>query len=269
MITSLISFFALAGTFAVCRFAVDIGTGWSVFVSVAVFFTSQICFSLFFRKRIAAAMGNVQRIMTEGQNALKAKTAMWQFRPPGSMKEAQRIIDSDTKKFVLQALEATKDLKKFRKWVPFIDAQIATAQLHLNWMIRNFDKVDELMPKAMMRDPASVAIKMARMQMKEAALDEIEKVYNKCVSRCRYNENVMPAACWSWILVRRGETDRAFKALGEALKKSDNDVLKRNHELLMNNKPAHFSNSGLGDQWWTLFLEEPKVKQQRPRQQYR
>ena len=269
MITSCISFLALICSFVACRFGIGIGTGWSVFISIAVFFTSQICFSLYFRKRINAAMGEIQRIMAEGQNAIKSKMAAWQFRPPGSMKEAQRIIEADTKKFVQKALEATKGLERLRHWVPLIDSQIATARLHLNWMIKNFDEVDALMPKAMLRDPVSASMKMARLQMKSAPLDEIEKVYKKAVARCRYNDNVIPAACWSWILVERGETDRAFIALGEALKKSDNEVLKRNHELLMNNKPAHFSNTALGDQWFALHLEEPKIRQQRQRPQYR
>ena len=37
----------------------------------------------------------------------------------------------------------------------------------------------------------------------------------------------------------------------------------------MNNKVAHFNNSGIGDQWYSLFLEEPKIKTQRPRSVYR
>jgi hypothetical protein len=37
----------------------------------------------------------------------------------------------------------------------------------------------------------------------------------------------------------------------------------------MNNRPAHFSNSGLGEQWYSLLLEEPKVRMQRQRQAFR
>ena len=99
--------------------------------------------------------------------------------------------------------------------------------------------------------------------------DAIEKVYKKAAGRVKYNGNVLLAATWSWILVERNEIDRAFKALTEALKKSDNETLKRNHEQLMNNRVAHFSNSGLGDQWYSLFLEEPRVHMQRQRSMYR
>ena len=37
----------------------------------------------------------------------------------------------------------------------------------------------------------------------------------------------------------------------------------------MNNRVGHFSNSGLGDQWYSLLLEEPKVHVQRQRSVYR
>ena len=98
---------------------------------------------------------------------------------------------------------------------------------------------------------------------------EIEKLYRKGVGRVRYNGNVLLAAEMSWIQVKRGDADGAFKTLTEALKKSDDATLKRNHECLMNNRVGHFSNSGLGDQWYSLLLEEPKVKMQRPRSVYR
>ena len=150
-----------------------------------------------------------------------------------------------------------------------IERQMATAQLQLNWMIRDFKAVDRLMPKAMFLDPSTVAIKLAREQMLDAPIEQMEKTYAKGVRRLRYNQNVLLAAAWSWILVKRGKVDEAFKALTEALKNSDNEVLKRNHECLMNNCVAHFNNSGLGDQWYSLLLEEPKVKMQRPRSVYR
>jgi hypothetical protein len=150
-----------------------------------------------------------------------------------------------------------------------MDRQIATAQLQLCWMIKDFKRVDELMPKAMIIDPTLTAIKIARMYMNDEESPKIAKVYEKAVRRVRYNGNVLLAAAWSWIQVKRGDSDGAFKTLTEALKKSDDATLKRNHEVLMNNRVAHFSNSGIGDQWYSLMLEEPKVKMQRQRSVYR
>ncbi len=132
-------------------------------------------------------------------------------------------------------------------------------------MIKDFKKVDALMSKALLLDPTMVAMKIARLQMLDAPLADITKIYKKAVRRLRYNENVLLAGCYSWILVKRGLVDDAFKALTEALKKSDDATLKRNHEHLMNNRVLQFSNSGLGDSWYSLYLEEPRVKMQRPR----
>jgi hypothetical protein len=60
------------------------------------------------------------------------------------------------------------------------------------------------------------------------------------------------------------------KAVKVKLKKkdketSDNEVIVKNWELLVNNKAKHFSNSLLGEQWYSLMLEEPKM----PKQQIR
>ena len=116
-----------------------------------------------------------------------------------------------------------------------------------------------------MADPSLVAMKMARMQMLDAPLEDIRKAYEKGTRRLRYNQNVLAAACYSWILVKREKVDEAFKVLTDALKSSDNETLKRNHEELMNNRVAHFSNSGLGDQWYALHLEEPRTRGPRQR----
>ena len=88
-------------------------------------------------------------------------------------------------------------------------------------------------------------------------------------SRNRGHQNALLAAAYSWILVQRKDIDGAYKALIHALEKSDNETLKANREHLANNRVAHFSNAGLGEQWYALMLEEPKVRQQRPRMQWR
>lgn len=276
MITLLIALAVGVGGFLVSHLACGVGIGWSVFNALLCFIATQGGISFYFIKRIKADMNAVQGIMAAAQKAVEAKTRAWQFRPPGSIQEAQRIIQNDMAAAARAALAETAKLMKYKPWVLMVDKQVATAQFHLNWLLKDFKAVDALLPKALFLDPASIAMKMARMQMVAAPLDEIEKVYSKAAARARYNGNVLPAACWSWILVRRSEAesdkakrdelvDRAFKALGEALKKSDNETLKRNHEFLMNNRVPQFNNSGLGDQWYALHLEEPKIKTQRRR----
>ena len=60
---------------------------------------------------------------------------------------------------------------------------------------------------------------------------------------------------------------RAVAALVAARKLSDNQTLIENCDRLVNGKYKHFNNAGLGDLWYSLYLEEPKIKPQRQVQQ--
>ena len=269
MITLIFALLAGAGVFAGAFFGLDWGRGWSVFAGVAGLVLAQLGLGMFFQRRIKADMASVQRILEAGQTKIKEKYRRWQTRPPSSMKSAQKEILDDTKVFVREALKQTDILGKYRFWVPFIDRQIATAKFQLNWMVKDFKAVDKLLPKAIVLEPSMAAMKMARLYMLGPDMAEIAKVYRKAVRKTAYNGNVLPAAAMSWMQVRQNDADGAFKTLTEALKKSDDATLKRNHELLMNNRVAHFSNSGLGDQWYSLYLEEPRMRAQRQHIQYR
>ena len=269
MITLILALAVAGGSFCASYFGAELGTGWSVFFGILGFGVFQGVFSFLIQKRMRRDMEQVQLILVNGQKQLQTKMQRWQMRPPGSIQAAQREIAEDTKVFVKEALAKTDILRKYRLWVPMMDRQIATARVQLNWMIKDFKAVDELMPKVLLVDPTMVAIKMARLYMKGADMQEIAKLYRKGVRRTRYNGNVLLAAAMSWMQVQKGDHDGAFKTLAEALQKSDNATLKQNHEHLMNNRIAHFNNSGIGDQWYSLLLEEPKVRMQRQRSVYR
>ena len=269
MITLIFGIAVGGGSFAAAHFAADWGIGWSVFAGLVGFGVFQGVVGVLIQKRVKRDMEKVQLILVNGQKRLQQKMQRWQMRPPGSIQAAQKEIFEDTKVFVREALAQTETLGKYKPWVPMMGRQIATAQLQLSWMIKDFKTVDKLMPQALCIDPTMSAIKMARMYMLEKPVAEIQKVYAKGVRRVRYNGNVLLAATMSWIQIQKGDVDGAFKTLTEALKKSDNETLKQNHEQLMNNRVAHFSNSGIGDQWYSLLLEEPKVHTQRQRSVYR
>ena len=269
MITFSIAIAVACGGFCAAYFVADFGLGWSIFDGILAFGVFQGVVGYLVQRRVKGDMEKVHAILMAGQKKLQKKMQQWQFRPPGSIQAAQREIAADTKVFVEKALAETEKLRKYRLWVPMMERQIATAQFQLNWMIKDFAVVDRLMPKALFLDPTMAAMKMARLYSTGADVAEIRKVYAKAVSRVKYNGNVLLAAAMSWIEVRKGDADAAFKTLTEALKKSDNETLRRNHECLMNNRVGHFSNSGIGDPWYPLFLEEPKVRMQRPRNVYR
>lgn len=269
MIIIIAALSAACGGFAAARYGADAGIGWSVFWGVLSFFIANWAFGFSLRRRMKGEMDAIQRILLEGQKNIQMKMQRWQIRPPGSVQAAQKEIAKDTEQFVRKALERTDSLKKLKWFVLMIDRQIATTKVQLYWMIKDFRAVDKLLPKVMLVDPMMYAIKIARLYMTGGDMKEITRLYNKGVSRTRYNGNVLLAAEMSWIQMKKGDQDGAFKTLTEALKKSDNETLKRNHELLMNNRGGHFSNSGIGDQWYSLLLEEPKTHMQRQRSVYR
>jgi len=269
MITLILAVLFAGGCFSSAWFLGDWGFGWSIASGVLGFGIFQGVVGFLLQRRVKRDMESVQRILANGQKQLQQKIQRWQVRPPGSPQAAQNEMFADMKVFVREAIAKTSVLEKYRLWVPMMDRQIATARLQLSWMIKDFKTVDQLMPKALCIDPTMSAIKMARLYMLERPLEEIRKVYAKGVRRVRYNGNVLLAATMSWIEVRKGDVDGAFKTLTEALKKSDDATLKQNHEHLMNNRASHFSNSNLGDQWYSLLLEEPRVRAQRQRSVYR
>ena len=269
MLSLIIAISCGAATGLALYFSGTFGCGWSIFFGTLGFGAVQMGIGFVLQKKVKAAMRAVETVLINGQKAVQAKTQRWQTRPPGSVQEAQNEIARDQRRFVAEALALTEPLHRFDSWMPLMKRQIATAQFQLYWMIKEYRKCDALMDKALFVEPTMYAMKMARYHTLGKPTDEIRKVYDKGRKRLRYNQNVLIAAAWTWILVRRGETDEAFKALNEALKNSDNETLKANREALANNRVAHFSNTGIGDTWWALGLEEPKVKMQRQRMQWR
>ena len=51
--------------------------------------------------------------------------------------------------------------------------------------------------------------------------------------------------------------------MNASLQKSDSPVLLANRDRIANGKLKQFSNSQLGDAWYGLYLEDPKIRQQR------
>ena len=178
MITLFIAIAVAFGGFSASYWGADLGMGWSAFLGVLSFIVFQLAFNFFIQRRVKADMAKVQGILEGGQKRLQQKMQRWQMRPPGSIQAAQKEIADDTRVFVKEALAETEALRKYRLWVPMIERQMATAQLQLNWMIRDFKAVDRLMPKAMFLDPSTVAIKLAREQMLDAPIEQMEKTYD-------------------------------------------------------------------------------------------
>ncbi len=261
MLTVLIN--AFAGLLLIAAFGMTgaANWGWSVLWGVLAFVAGQGLSGYLIQKRMKVAMGGVQKILEDGQKRLQLKVNQWQMRPPGSIKQAQQEIEREQRMFVEKALEESKGLERYNRWAPLMQRQIATMRIQLYWMLKEFKKVDELLPTALIVDPMMAAIKVARMYM--TGEEGIEKVFRKHTARLRYGQGALLYGLYAWILLQKKDIDGAHKVLIEACEKMENDTMKKNREHLANNRVGHFSNAGLGDEWYALHLEQPKVKMQR------
>lgn len=241
--------------------------GWAIFWGILIFVVGQGVTGFFLQKRVKAEITAVQQILMDGQKKMQAKVSQWQMRQqmrPGSIdpKRAQEEIARELRASVEKTLKASESLDRFNKWVPLMQRQVATLRLQLYWMIKDFKHVDELMPSALVIDPMMGAIKLARMYMLNQTKG-MDKLFKKVTVRLRYGQGVLIYALYAWILVQRKEYDAANKILITANSKMENPVIKANQEALANNRLSQFTNAGLGDQWYALHLEQPKIKTQR------
>ena len=90
-----------------------------------------------------------------------------------------------------------------------------------------------------------------------------EKYLARKCRRFKGDDAVLLYALYSWILVKGEKYEMASAVLAQAKNRIDNPVLNANRENLVNGKVKHFSNANLGEAWYSLYLEEPKIKQQR------
>lgn len=237
--------------------------GWSVFWGLLAFAAGQAAGTLVIRSKVKKIMDGMQSIMVEGQRHLQARAAQMQLRPPGSVKQMLGEMERAQKPYIARALERTKEFEPLHKWMPMLSRQTATVRMQLNYQLRDFDEVDRLMPQCLIVDPMSAAMKLARMHVRKDP--EQDKFFDSQAKRLRYGQGALLYSLQAWSLVQRGDIPAAHAVLVRAASKMENDTINRNRDCLANNRAKHFSNSGLGDEWYALGLEEPRVKMQRPR----
>lgn len=257
----------LALTSTVIVFSITGAGGWSYFWAILAFILVQVSVALILRKRLTGVNLEIQEVIVEGQKRLQHKMNQMQQRPQGNPQMMQKILEKDRDAFLAEAIEKTALLEPFFKWNMMLKKQVTTMKMQLNYQMQNWKDVDELMPKALMMDPNAVAMKMAR-QYKNKDMDGLEKTFKKYSKSLRFKgaQAILIYAVYSWCLIKKGDPDAALKVLVEGKAKTGSEVLKKNWEALANNKPKMFSNAGLGDQWYMLGLEQPKMpKQQRQR----
>lgn len=268
MYSLLIAFAASLAAGAALRASHSSNWFWTVFLSLLAFGAAFAAVNWILRRRIMAAMADMQLFLEGGQKRLQAKIKDFQFHPKGDPRQFQEKLQREQKDMLREAIAKTAALERFRNWVPFMQRQINTTRMQFHYQLGEFDKVDALLPKCLVVDPSTAAMKMARQYARKEGLEAVEKTFRRAKARCRYNQSALLYAAYSWMLVKEGRLDEAYKLLVQAcqdnsVEEGANTTLPRNRDLLANNRPREFNNAGFGDLWYALQLEQPRIRYER------
>lgn len=270
MFTLLISLIVLLGSFFGSR-AGNVNLGASIGYGVAGFIATQVIIGFIIRKKVTALQGELQENLQAGQKQMNRKIQQFQSKPGGNPKLIQRQIERDQAALIQQALVFTERFAPFDKWTLMLGRQIAAMRLQFHYQLKEFEKVDEMIAAAgifkgaIMTEAMPVAMKMAR-QYKKGDIEGAQKTFDRYIIWFRGNRGTLLYGVMSWILVKKGEAEKARMLLDKAKTATGNETFTRNWEMLSNNKVKQFSNANLGDEWYGLYLENPPApKQQRVR----
>ncbi len=243
----------------------------TIFFGIAGFIASFFLIGFLIRKKVAAIQKELQEIMTVGQQRMNRKVQQFQSKPNGNIKLIQRQIEADQKVIYKQCLDFTQRLDPFKKWSMLMGRQIATMRLQFLYQLKEFGQVDEILATGglfkgpMMMEPMMVAMKMAR-QYKNHDVAGAEKTFKRRVKWFRGDRGTLLYGLMTWIFVKEGELEKARQLLIKAKDATGNETFTHNWERISNDKAKSFSNAGLGEEWYGLYLENPPTpKQQRVR----
>lgn len=222
---------------------------------------SQVLISFLVRKRFKVVNEELQELLAIGQKRINHKINQFQNKPNGNPNLMQRQVERDQQDLFRTALEFTNNLDAFRKWNLLMDKQTATMRLQFLYQLKEFDQVDALLAKGLftgplLTDPILVAMKMAR-QFKNKKADDAEKTFKRYIRWYRSDSGAFLYGVMSWIYLKQNQEEDARRLLIKANEKMSNEVLDRNRDMLVNNRAKSFSNAGFGDQWYSLYLENP------------
>ena len=242
------------------------GRGWGITCGIAAMLLAWAVLGVLLRKIMMSRQMLIQSIMQDAQNKVNRQLEMFNRRPPSSMNAARQILEKIQFEAIRKSLAELEAFKKFYVWNFMLAKQVNAMKMMLHYQLREYDKVDALLPKSLLLDPQSLAIKLARMyKNNESGMD---KFYKRRCWRFKGDNGAFLASVFAWIKLKQEQPEAALEALRNARKTSDNPVLVENIDRLVNGKFKHYSNSGFGDTWYVLALEEPKMKNQRQMRQF-
>lgn len=270
MVTLLISLIVSAAA-AAAGIVSNAGTGSAVAAGLVSFLVAQFLIGWIVRKRVTKIQEALQEVLTNGQKQMNRKIQLFQSRPGGNIKQIQRQLEGDQKALITEALRFIDRFEPFKKWNLLMGRQIATMRMQFLYQLKDFEAVDRLLASKglfkgpMMMEPITIAMKMAR-QYQNGDPDGLEKTFKRHIKWMRGGRGTLLYGLMSWVYMQQGESEKARMLLVKAKEITSDETLARNWELLANNKDKQFSNAGLGEEWYGLYLEAPPMpKQQRIR----
>ncbi len=228
---------------------------WIITIGFTVFLAAAIILNRIFGKRLTNLVNDVQEMLKETQAETTKMINRFQARPAGSQKMMQTKVEKIMEAGVLRALERLNDAESLFKWSLLAERQVNTLKVQLYFQIQRFDDVDRYIPKILVMDPMTLAMKMTRQYHLKSP--DLDKSFRKGVKKFKYEKAVLIYSLYAWILIKQKDNERALAVLDEAKEKTDDETIQRNWQHVANNKIHLFSNSGLGEQWFALHLEAP------------
>ncbi len=270
MLVLLISAIISIASVAACVVA-GVGSDATIFSGIAGFLIPLFLLGWLVRKKVSTVQKELQEVMENGQKQMNRKIHQFQSKPNGNIKLIQRQLEDGQKAICKEALGFTVRLEPFKKWNLLIGRQIATMRMQFLYQLKEFTQVDELLASRglfkgpMLMDPMTIAMKMAR-QYKNSDVAGAEKTYKRHVKWFKGNRSTLLHGLMSWILLKQDEAEKARQLLAKAKETTGDATLAYNWTQLSNCKEKSFSNAGLGEEWYGLYLEKPPTpKQQRMR----
>ncbi len=231
---------------------------WGIVCGIGGYILTQVVISLILRRKINALQEEIQTGMAADRERINRQLSAFQQRQPGNLNGLKQLADRLQGEVARKLLESTKRFEVFYPWSPMLGRQINAMKVQLHYQLRDYAEVDKLLPKTILVDPLSLAIKLVRLYKREDA--ELDNFYKKKCAGLKADNGAFLACVYAWIKLKQQNPQAALAALRAASKLSDNQVLLDNLNKLANDRRKDFSNAGFGEQWYALALEEYKPK---------
>ncbi|MCJ8331947.1 MAG: hypothetical protein HRT89_23465 [Lentisphaeria bacterium] len=242
-------------------FGAGIGQGWAILIGFVVFLLLFILFNQYWGRKLKAIMALHEECVTGAQADANKMVQRVQQRGGMSQKVIQQKVERMIADGIKESLVILDDTKPLYNWIIFSEKQLTTRKVQLSYQVKDFEVVDELIDKCFFFEPLMYAMKMARAYKTESP--DLEKICTKGLKKYKKEKCVLIYSVYAWILIKNKEEDKAREILAIAREKSTNENLDKNWQALANDNVNKFSNHFLGDQWYTLFLEEMRMPKQK------